>query len=135
MTATFHPSQDFRRDRHETAIAYEFPTVVPNYALRRVAAAVVALAVLAAGAVGVGEVVGALADLGGRPAAASEVAPTSGASTASITPRVHVAAPGDTMWSIAQQYRGEVGRDRYVDALIDLNGAAGIQVGQAVRLP
>ena len=133
MTATFHPSQDFRRERHETVIAYEFSTVVPNYALRRVAAAFVALAVLAAGAIGVGEVVGALADLGGRPAAASEVAPTSGASTA--PPRVHVAAPGDTMWSIAQQYRGEVGRDRYVDALIDLNGAAGIQVGQAVRLP
>jgi len=131
MTATFHPSPDFRRERHETVIAYGFSTVAPNYALRRVAAAFVALAVLAAGAIGVGEVVGALADLGGRPAAASEVAPTSGVTT----PRVHVAAPGDTMWSIAQQYRGEVGRDRYVDALIDLNGAAGIQVGQAVRLP
>ena len=113
------------------AITYELSTVVPNYTLRRVAVALLALAVLAAGAVGVGEVVGALADLGGRPAAASEVAPTAGAAT----PRLHVAAPGDTMWSIAQQYRGEVGRDRYVDALIDLNGAAAIQVGQAVRLP
>ena len=131
MTATFHPSQDFRRSRHEMAITYELSTVVPNYTLRRVAVALLALAVLAAGAVGVGEVVGALADLGGRPAAASEVAPTTGAAT----PRLHVAAPGDTMWSIAQQYRGDVGRDRYVDALIDVNGAAAIQVGQAVRLP
>ena len=76
MTATFHPSQDFRRSRHEMAITYELSTVVPNYTLRRVAVALVALAVLAAGAVGVGEVVGALADLGGRPAAASEVAPS-----------------------------------------------------------
>jgi Tfp pilus assembly protein FimV len=135
MTATFHPSQDFRRSRHETAMTYEFSTIVPNYAVRRIAAVLVALAVLAAGAVGVGEVVGALADLGGRPAAASEVAPMSGPATAAATPRVHVAAPGDTMWSIAQQYRGDVGRDRYVDALIDLNGAARIEVGQAVHLP
>ena len=50
-------------------------------------------------------------------------------------PGVHVAAPGDTLWSIAQQYRGDVGRDRYVDALIDLNGDTSIQVGQAIRLP
>jgi Tfp pilus assembly protein FimV len=105
--------------------------MVPNYTVRRVAAVFVMLAVLAASAVGAGEVVGALADLGGRPAAASEVASAPGPST----PNVHVAAPGDTLWSIALQYRGGVDRDRYVDALIDLNGDASIQVGQAVRLP
>ena len=131
MTATFHPSQDFRRIRHEAMCGHVRTAAMPNYSLRRVAAAFVALAVLAAGSIGVGELVGAVADLGGRPAAASEVAPALGTST----PGVHVAAPGDTLWSIAQQYRGDVGRDRYVDALIDLNGDTSIQVGQAVRLP
>ena len=131
MTATFHPSHDFQRIRHEAPGGPVRVATIPNYAIRRAAAALVALAVLAAGAIGVGELVGAVADLGGRPAAASEVAPALGRST----PGVHVAAPGDTMWSIAQQYRGDVSRDRYVDALIDLNGDTSIQVGQAVRLP
>ncbi len=131
MTATFHPSQDFRRIRHEMVYGPAGAETAPNYTIRRLAAVLVLLAVLAAGAIGVGEVVGAVADLGGRPAAASEVAAALGSST----PTVHVAAPGDTMWSIAQRYRGDVGRDRYVDALIDLNGDASIQVGQAIRLP
>lgn len=131
MTATFHPSQDFQRSRPATIATSTGSLDMPNYMVRRAAVAFVALAVLAAGAIGVGEVVGALADFGGRPAAASEVAPSFGTST----PIVHVAAPGDTMWSIAQQYRGDVGRDRYVDALIELNGDASIQVGQAIRLP
>jgi Tfp pilus assembly protein FimV len=106
--------------------------LVPNYAVRRLLAAVVALAVLALGAIAVVETVGALVDLGGRPAAASEI-PASGSAPAA--PSLHVAAPGDTMWSIAERYRGEVSRDRFVDALIDLNGGTVIQVGQPVRLP
>jgi LysM repeat protein len=129
MTATFHPSHDFQRIRQATVVTSN--VTMPNYTIRRAAAALVALAVLAAGAIGVGEVVGAMADLGGRPAAASEVATALGASTAGV----HVAVPGDTLWSIAQQYRGDVGRDRYVDALIDLNGDTSVQIGQAVRLP
>jgi hypothetical protein len=102
----------------------------PNYVVRRLVVAVVALSLLAAGIVAVGEVAGALSDLGGRPAAASEIAP-------SPTPvaRLHVAVPGDTLWSIADTYRGEVGRHRYLDALEALNGGAAIQAGQAIRLP
>jgi LysM repeat protein len=103
--------------------------LVPNYAVRRLMATVVALAVLALGAIAVVETVGALVDLGGRPAAASEIPAPAAA------PSLHVAAAGDTLWSIAEQYRGEVSRDRFVDALIDLNGGTGIQVGQPVRLP
>jgi nucleoid-associated protein YgaU len=126
MTATFHPYQ-------RQPSRAEHVDLVPNYAVRRLIAAVVALAVLALGAIAVVETVGALVDLGGRPAAASEIpAPGSGAAAA---PSLHVAAPGDTLWSIAEQYRGEVSRDRFVDALIDLNGGTGIQVGQPVRLP
>ena len=124
MTATIHPHQ-------HRPLRVEHVDLVPNYTVRRLMAAVVALAVLALGAIAVVETVGALVDLGGRPAAASEVASALGTSA----PSVHVAASGDTMWSIAQQYRGDVGRDRYVDALIDLNGDTSIQVGQAVRLP
>ena len=97
---------------------------------RVVAAALLALVVMLL-AFAVSTIVDAAIDVGGRPAAASGVA---AASDAPIV-RVHVAQPGDTMWSIADRYRGEVGHGRYVDALIDLNGGTAIQVGQAVRLP
>ena len=46
-----------------------------------------------------------------------------------------MAAAGDSLWSIAQANHGDVSIDRYVDALIDLNGGTDIAVGQAVRLP
>jgi Tfp pilus assembly protein FimV len=100
-----------------------------NYLLRRVVAVIVAVSVVAAAAVAVGEIVGAVSDLGGRPAAASEV------TGADATPALHVAAPGDTLWSIADRYRGDVSHTRYVDALVSLNGGADVQIGQAVRLP
>jgi hypothetical protein len=108
--------------------------VRPNYAARRLAAACVAVCVLAVGAVALSALAGALGgvldDLGGRPAAASEIG-----SGADGFVRSHVAAPGDTLWSIAEHYRGGVDRDRYIDALEALNGGSAIQVGQAVRLP
>jgi Tfp pilus assembly protein FimV len=126
MAATFHPSDEFVR-----APGLNGAVEVPNYLLRRFIAALVALCLLAAAVVAVGEIVGALSDLGGRPAAASEITPD-----ARTTPTVHVAAPGDTLWSIADRYRGDVGRDRYLDALIALNGgSSALVVGQGVRLP
>jgi hypothetical protein len=121
MTATLHPHPG------HADTAY----VLPNYALRRLMVAVIAMALLVMAAIAVVETVGALVDLGGRPAAASEI-PAPGSASA---PSLHVAAPGDTLWSIAEQYRGAVSRDRYVDALIDLNGGTSIQAGQPVRLP
>ena len=45
------------------------------------------------------------------------------------------ALPGDTLWSIAQTYRGDVPVSRYVDKLVSLNGGASIQAGQAVVIP
>ncbi len=131
MTATFHPSQNFHRVSREIPIVSRPVGAAPNYLARRVMVVLVAVAVIAASAVAVGQAVGALADLGGRPAAASEIA----APGAVAAPRLHVAAAGDTMWSIAESYRGTTSRDRYVDALIDLNGGTTVQVGQAVRLP
>ncbi len=54
--------------------------------------------------------------------------------TAEVRER-HVAAPGDSLWSIAEQYRGSVGHAAFLDVLIDLNGGTAIEVGQAVWLP
>ncbi len=97
----------------------------PNYALRRAGALAVALAaVLLVG------IIILLAGSGGRPASASRAEPAFTSPAA-----VHVAAAGDSLWSIAQANHGDVSIDRYVDALIDLNGGTDIAVGQAVRLP
>ncbi len=74
-------------------------------------------------------VIGLLAGSGGRPASASRAEP---ANTITAT---HVAVKGDSLWSIAETHRGDVGMDRFLDALIDLNGGTSVQIGQAVRLP
>ena len=98
----------------------------PNYALRRTGAVVAALGAVA---LLVGIII-LLAGPGGRPASAFQAEPAF-----SSTATVHVARAGDSLWSIARANRGEVSIDRYVDALIDLNGGTAIAVGQAVRLP
>ena len=145
MTATFHPASNFQRTvgtpapvrSRPVGVRREAPhhpdAAMPNYTVRRVLVAVVALAALAAVAVAVVETAGGLVDLGGRPAAASEVS-TSAAGDVTVR-SIHVAAAGDSLWSIADLYRGPVGRDRYVDALISLNGGTDVLVGQAIRLP
>jgi hypothetical protein len=116
MTATMSPSDLHRSDPHA------------NYALRRCVAAGLLVMVLALVAIAASAAVGALLDVDGRPAAASDVA-------AAPIVRIHVAQPGDTLWSIAEQYRGDVGQGRFVDALIAVNGGTSIQAGQAIRLP
>jgi len=98
----------------------------PNYVARRFVA-VVLLAVMFAAAL---VAVSAALDMGGRPAVASD-----NGSAGSVTVGTHVAQPDDTLWSIADMYRGDVGQGRFVDALIDANGGTLIQIGQAVRLP
>jgi hypothetical protein len=83
------------------------------------------LAVLVAvGAVATHDV---LAGSGGDPASAAASQP---AHVTSI-----VASPGDTLWSIAGRFRGDVSISRYVDTLVDLNGGASIEAGQKVVLP
>jgi hypothetical protein len=98
----------------------------PNFVLRRAGALAVAL-VAAAMLVGI---IVLLAGSGGRPASASWAEPAHPSPAA-----IHVASDGDSLWSIASANRGDVSIDRYVDALIDLNGGTDIAVGQAVRLP
>ena len=101
-------------------------TVRPNYLARRALAAVLAFVtlVLALG------VLLLLAGLGGRPASASQAEPA-----ISQIAAVYVAQPGDSLWTIARAHRGDVAIDRYVDALIDLNGGTEVQIGQAIHLP
>ena len=98
----------------------------PDYVARRFVAIVLVAVVFAV----VSVAVSAAVDSGGRPAVASDF-PSAGADIV----RTHVAQPGDTLWSIADVYRGDVGQGRFVDALIDANGGTVIQIGQAVRLP
>jgi hypothetical protein len=98
----------------------------PNFVLRRTIALflAVAVAVLLAAAVS-----GLLAGPGGDPASAS------GAQPAAVA-EYHLAQPGESLWTIAMEYHGEVPVDRFVGKLISLNGGSSqIQVGQAVWLP
>ncbi len=124
------PAESYRRP----ASARRGSAVTPNYALRRVGAAMVVVCALVAGGLAVEAI---LTSFGGVPASAAGApsAPSRAAADASARTR-HVAQPGDTLWSIASTYRGAVSHDRYLDALIRLNGGATqIEVGQAVRLP
>jgi LysM repeat protein len=96
-----------------------------TYRRRRVVVGTVLAALVAVGAVATHDV---LAGSGGVPASAAVSLP------AQAGVRV-VAQPGDTLWSIASAHRGDVSITRYVDALVDLNGGATIQLGQEVVLP
>jgi len=100
---------------------------VPNYRLRRLlvgTAAVVALAFSLTAAIGV------IAGFSGSAASAAPVVERPAAAVAT-----HVARPGDTMWSIANTYRGDIDRDRYINTLIDLNGGVEVIAGAAIVLP
>lgn len=123
MTATLYPNR--RIDQPTARRSGEI-----DYATRRAAAAVAAVVAVALLAIVGSALVGAIADLGGQRVGATDIAVVSEA-----TPTMHVAQPGDTLWSIAERYRGDVGHGRYVDALVDINGGTAIQAGQAVRLP
>jgi LysM repeat protein len=103
-----------------------------NFAARRGVVAVVAVAVVAVAAFAGAALVDAVGDTAGRSAAAADIAATT---PGEAMPLVHVAQSGDTLWSIANRYRGQVDHRRFVDALISLNGDTSIQIGQAIRLP
>src|SRR4051812_30089668 len=84
---------------------------------------------LLAGAVGSAVLAGnVLTDPGGAPASAA------GAATAVPVSTLRVRA-GDSLWSIAARFRGDVPIARYLEALISVNGGTRIEAGQIVRLP
>jgi hypothetical protein len=101
---------------------------VPNYALRRLVVGSFAAVALIVGMLGV---VGMSAGFTGSPASAASAS----AAAVVAAPSVHVAHAGDTLWSIANTYRGVVDRDRFINALLRLNGGVEIQAGQAIWLP
>lgn len=103
------------------------------YRRRRVMAGVVVVAALFMVAM-VGA--GVLAGPGGVTASASGAGPAADALAAQeLTQATVVALPGDTMWSIASRYRGDIAHGRYLDALISYNGGASIEAGQVLILP
>lgn len=120
------PANRFRR----VARPVEGSVGRPNYAVRRLGALVVALGAVVVLAALVNTVV---TGLGGSPASAAEATPSVAAWSAPTA--MHVATPGDSLWSIAERYRGDIARERYIDALVALNGSTAVVVGQAVQLP
>ena len=101
---------------------------VATYRRRRAVAALLVAGALSAAGLGSLGALGVLTGPGGVPASAA------GAGTA--PPVIHVRAEaGDSLWSIAERFHGDAGLQRYVDALVDLNGGTAIAAGQLVRLP
>ena len=103
---------------------------VPNYAIRRLLVGSVALGLAV---VGLAAAVGLLAGFQGTRASASGV--QSALADTAVSAAIHVAQPGDTLWSIADTYRGDIGRNRYIDVLIGINGDTGVTSGEAIWLP
>ena len=123
-----HPATTFeRRPTTDVGAAARSVPRVPTatYRRRRAVVGIVLAVLVAASAVLTHDV---LAGSGGVPASAA-------ASQPARTRTTVTARPGDTLWSIAEEHHGDVTLSRYVDTLVDLNGGAGIQAGQAVILP
>lgn len=120
MTATLLSTTT---SRHHPAHPPRPPATV--YRRRRTVAALVVSGVLSTFGLAAQAV---LSGPGGDPASAA------GAGTAPSVRYVRAEA-GDSLWSIAERFHGQVDLSRYVDALVDLNGGAAIVVGQLVRLP
>jgi hypothetical protein len=100
-------------------------TALPAYGCRRAVAGGLLVGLLAICGVAAHDV---LAGSGGVPASAA------GATPAPVRVAV-VAEPGDTLWSIAERWHGEIGFERYLEALINLNDGPSIQAGQSITLP
>lgn len=122
MTATLLTSGSTARTTRSTRTTR---ATAATYRRRRAGAALLVAGALSA--IGLGAH-GVLTGPGGVPASAA------GAGTAPAVVSVR-AEPGDSLWSIAERFHGDVGLQRYVDALVDLNGGTAIAAGQLVRLP
>lgn len=98
-----------------------------TYVRRRAAAAGLLLALLVVPAFALGSFV---TGRGGDPASAAAARP------ANAAPATYVVQPGDSLWTIAAEFRGQVGQADYVERLIAANGGeAGVLAGQRLILP
>lgn len=120
MTATLSPYTVILPARLASA-PEQAPTMV-LFVRRRLLVSMALITVVVALWAGAGNV---LANRGGAPASTSAVRPA--------TP--YIVHAGDTMWSIAQHFRGQASQVGYVDALIAVNGGSSLQVGQVLTLP
>jgi LysM repeat protein len=114
--------------RYHVAVPHRGVVTHRTYVRRRLAVGASAAMLALLLALGAGSFV---TGRGSEPASAAAARP-------SIAPAVatYVVAPGDTLWSIAGTYRGEVPRGEYVERLIAANGGrAGLLVGQRLVLP
>jgi LysM repeat protein len=92
------------------------------YVRRRLLVSLVLATILAIVWLSAGNV---LANRGGEPASASAVRPATS----------YLVQPGDTLWSIAAAHHGDTSQSAYVDVLVQINGGAGLQIGQVISLP
>jgi len=122
MTATFAPYTVIVPARLGDGRARTEQPSTQVFVRRRLLVAFVFIAIVGALWVGGGSV---LANRGGAPASTSAVRPAT----------TYVVQPGDTIWSIAQQFRGGASQVEYVDVLIVSSGGSELQVGQVLTLP
>ena len=120
------------------------------YMRRRLVVSLVALGLVIGIAVSTHAV---LADRGGVPASAPAIRPANLDAVSAIPaspspdltsahaagladqPTRYIVQPGDSLWSLAQRFRGRVGMSTYVRALVDANGGSTVRPGQMLELP
>jgi LysM domain len=145
MTAVLFPDLRFQ----EFPTCAEFEVRLGNnrpahavYVRRRLVVAMLVLGLITA--IGV-SARAALADRGGVPASTPAIrsanlasASASGVSPApaAVVPVIrYIVQPGDTLWSLAERFRGTHGMSSYVDSLVTANGGSTVQPGQLLLLP
>lgn len=124
------------------------------YVRRRLTVALVFIGLLAVIGVSARTV---LADRGGVPASTPAIRPATvppavavavaGAATAQLVIQTstpppaaagsvqYIVQPGDSLWSLAELFHGQRSISGWVDAMVDVNGGALLQVGQLLTLP
>ncbi len=108
------------------------------YLRRRVLAGIALATVVLMLLVSVSQV---LANRGGDPASVPTVRPATAAAAAgagvdvATGQAIYVVQPGDTLWSIAEQFHGDGSLTHYVDVLVDHNDGTELAVGQRLLLP
>ena len=144
MTATIFPAR-------YGEIEVRFGITSPAHAVyvrRRLAVALVLAALVALLGLGAHTV---LADRGGVPASTPAIRPASSALAGAqpapsgvvpVAAPVHVPAaityvvqPGDTLWTLAEQFRSGAGMSQYVDMLVSANGGSVVLPGQVLVMP
>jgi nucleoid-associated protein YgaU len=126
-TRAHHTAAPRTRDRRDAArpAAVRPPRAAAERTRRWWAGAVVAASLSVAGL----GLHGVLSGPGDVPASAAGAGPA----PAEGAVKAHA---GDSLWSIAERFRGAVPIQRYVDALVELNGGSTrIDAGQLVLLP